>query len=75
VLRTHDGYEWIYVLEGRLRMVLGEHDIVMGPGEAAEFDTKNPHWFGSAAAVRWRSSACSASTANASTGERGQSRP
>jgi len=48
VLRTHDGYEWIYVLEGRLRMVLGEHDIVMGPGEAAEFDTKNPHWFGSA---------------------------
>jgi len=48
VLRTHDGYEWIYVLDGRLRMVLGEHDIVMGPGEAAEFDTKNPHWFGSA---------------------------
>ena len=48
VLRTHDGYEWIYVLAGRLRMVLGEHDIVMGPGEAAEFDTKNPHWFGSA---------------------------
>lgn len=50
VLRTHDGYEWIYVLAGRLRMVLGEHDIVMGVGEAAEFDTKNPHWFGSAGA-------------------------
>jgi transcriptional regulator with XRE-family HTH domain len=48
VLRTHDGYEWIYVLDGQLRMVLGEHDILMGPGEAAEFDTKNPHWFGSA---------------------------
>ena len=47
-LRTHGGYEWIYVLEGRLRLVLGEHDIVMGAGEAAEFDTKNPHWFGSA---------------------------
>ena len=47
-LRTHGGYEWIYVLSGRLRMVLGEHDIVMGAGEAAEFDTKNPHWFGSA---------------------------
>ncbi|EAR24016.1 putative regulatory protein [marine actinobacterium PHSC20C1] len=46
-LRTHGGYEWIYVLEGRLRLVLGEHDIVMGTGEAAEFDTKNPHWFGS----------------------------
>lgn len=47
-LRTHDGFEWIYVLDGRLRVVLGEHDIVMGPGEAAEFDTRNPHWFGSA---------------------------
>ncbi len=46
VLRTHGGYEWIYVLQGRLRLVLGEHDIVMGSGEAAEFDTKNPHWFG-----------------------------
>ncbi|HEY4267400.1 MAG TPA: XRE family transcriptional regulator [Galbitalea sp.] len=48
VLRTHGGYEWIFVLTGRLRLVLGEHDIVMGAGEAAEFDTKNPHWFGSA---------------------------
>ncbi|MFY9713844.1 MAG: XRE family transcriptional regulator [Microbacterium sp.] len=47
VLRTHPGYEWIYVLDGRLRLILGDHDIVMGPGEVAEFDTKNPHWFGS----------------------------
>lgn len=45
--RTHSGYEWIYVLSGRLRLVLGEHDIIMGTGEAAEFDTRNPHWFGS----------------------------
>ena len=46
VLRTHRGFEWIYVLQGRLRLVLGEHDIIMVSGEAAEFDTKNPHWFG-----------------------------
>lgn len=46
--RTHTGYEWIYVLSGQLRLVLGEHDIVLGVGEAAEFDTRNPHWFGSA---------------------------
>lgn len=50
VLRTHDGYEWIYVLSGRLRLILADHDIVMNAGEAAEFDTKNPHWFGSAGA-------------------------
>lgn len=47
-LRTHEGYEWLYVLSGQLRLVLGEHDITMGPGEVAEFDTRLPHWFGPA---------------------------
>lgn len=46
--KTHDGYEWLYVLNGRLRMVLGEHDLILTPGEAAEFDTRVPHWFGAA---------------------------
>jgi len=46
--RTHEGYEWLYVLSGRLRLVLGEHDLVLTPGEAAEFDTRVPHWFGPA---------------------------
>ncbi|GAA2285513.1 hypothetical protein GCM10010145_54940 [Streptomyces ruber] len=46
--RTHEGYEWLYVLSGRLRLVLGEHDVVLTAGEAAEFDTRVPHWFGSA---------------------------
>jgi transcriptional regulator with XRE-family HTH domain len=45
--RVHEGYEWLYVLSGRLRLVLGDHDLVLGPGEAAEFDTRVPHWFGS----------------------------
>lgn len=44
--RTHEGYEWLYVLSGRLRLLLAEHDLVLGPGEAAEFDTRLPHWFG-----------------------------
>jgi transcriptional regulator with XRE-family HTH domain len=47
-LKTHDGYEWLYVLNGRLRAILGEHDLVLRPGEAAEFDTRTPHWFGGA---------------------------
>ncbi|MFD6948623.1 XRE family transcriptional regulator [Nocardiopsis sp. TSRI0078] len=46
--QTHEGYEWLYVLNGRLRVVLGEHDLVLSPGEAAEFDTRVPHWFGAA---------------------------
>lgn len=45
--RTHEGYEWLYVLSGRVRLVLGEHDVVLAAGEAAEFDTRVPHWFGS----------------------------
>ena len=45
-LRTHEGYDWAFVLNGRLRLVLGEHDLVLEPGEAAEFDTRTPHWFG-----------------------------
>ncbi|WP_134732643.1 helix-turn-helix domain-containing protein [Amycolatopsis nivea] len=47
-LRTHDGHEWLYVLRGRLRVRLSDHDFIMGPGEAAEFDCHIPHWFGTA---------------------------
>lgn len=42
-LRVHDGYEWLYVLTGRLRLRLGEQDLVLTRGEAAEFDTRVPH--------------------------------
>jgi transcriptional regulator with XRE-family HTH domain len=44
--KSHEGYEWMYVLSGRLRLLLGEHDLELGPGEVAEFDTHVPHWFG-----------------------------
>jgi len=48
--RTHEGYEWLFVLSGSLRVVLGETDIVIGPGEVVEFDTRVPHFFGRATA-------------------------
>jgi len=44
-LQAHDGYEWLYVLSGQLRIVLAEHELVLKAGEAAEFDTGVPHWF------------------------------
>jgi transcriptional regulator with XRE-family HTH domain len=47
-LRTHEGYEWMYVINGRLRLLLGEQDLVLSAGEVAEFDTRVPHWFGCA---------------------------
>lgn len=46
-LKTHEGYEWMYVISGKLRIVIGDHDLTLGPGEVAEFDTRVPHWFGS----------------------------
>jgi transcriptional regulator with XRE-family HTH domain len=50
-LQVHEGYEWLYVLSGQLRIVLGEHDLLLRAGEAAEFDTRVPHWFGRAGAA------------------------
>ncbi|MFE9571685.1 helix-turn-helix domain-containing protein [Streptomyces sp. NPDC006692] len=46
--QTHEGFEWLYVLSGRLRLVTGVRDLTLPPGEAAEFDTSLPHWLGSA---------------------------
>jgi transcriptional regulator with XRE-family HTH domain len=44
--KTHDGYEWMYVLSGRLRLLLGPRDFVLSAGEVVEFDTRVPHAFG-----------------------------
>jgi transcriptional regulator with XRE-family HTH domain len=48
--RAHDGHEWIYVLSGHVRVLLGDQDMVLGPGEVVTFDTTVPHWFGSTGA-------------------------
>lgn len=45
--RVHDGYEWLYVLSGRMRLIIGDSDQVLEAGELAEFSTSDPHWFGS----------------------------
>ena len=42
--RSHEGHEWLYVLSGEVRLVLGDEDLVLRPGEAAEFSTWMPHW-------------------------------
>ena len=45
-LPTHEGQEWLYVLSGRLRLILGSDEYLIDPGEAVEFSTWTPHWFG-----------------------------
>jgi quercetin dioxygenase-like cupin family protein len=41
-LQGHEGYEWLCVLSGRLRLVLGPSTVVLRPGDVAEVDTHVP---------------------------------
>ncbi|GAB3168627.1 XRE family transcriptional regulator [Myceligenerans halotolerans] len=47
-LATHAGHAWLYVLAGKLRLILDDDEHLLGPGETAEFDARTPHWFGPA---------------------------
>lgn len=46
--RRHEGYAWMCVLVGQVRLVLADTRFSLGPGDAAELDTRTPHWFGAA---------------------------
>jgi transcriptional regulator with XRE-family HTH domain len=41
--RVHPGHDWFFVLEGRVRLSLGDREITVETGEAAEFATMTPH--------------------------------
>ncbi|MER5771258.1 helix-turn-helix domain-containing protein [Streptomyces sp. NPDC001985] len=43
LVRTHPGEEWLYVLDGRLRLTLGETVHELGPGDSAHYDSLTPH--------------------------------
>ena len=41
--RIHPGHDWLFVLSGRLELTLGERQVIVDTGEAAEFSTMTPH--------------------------------
>jgi transcriptional regulator with XRE-family HTH domain len=43
--RVHPGHDWFFVIAGRVRLLLGEREIIVESGEAAEFTTMTPHAF------------------------------
>ncbi|MFD5429876.1 helix-turn-helix domain-containing protein [Streptomyces sp. NPDC127084] len=43
LVRVHPGEEWLYVLEGRLRLGLGDTVHELDPGDSAHFDSLTPH--------------------------------
>lgn len=45
-LHVHEGHDWIYVLTGHLRLILGADDLTIEAAETVEFSTWTPHWFG-----------------------------
>jgi quercetin dioxygenase-like cupin family protein len=42
-LNTHPGQEFDYVLSGRLRISIGGHEMVLGPGDSVYYDSNEPH--------------------------------
>ncbi len=42
-LAKHDGQEFVYVLEGKLELTLGEKKFALSPGDAAYFIGEIPH--------------------------------
>ncbi|MDR1421116.1 MAG: cupin domain-containing protein [Treponema sp.] len=42
-LNTHPGQEFDYVLEGRLFMSIGGHEMELGPGDSVYYDSSEPH--------------------------------
>jgi transcriptional regulator with XRE-family HTH domain len=41
--RVHPGHDWFFVVEGRVSLSLGDREITVETGEAAEFATMTPH--------------------------------
>ena len=41
--QVHPGHDWLFVVTGRVRLSLGEREIVVETGQAAEFATLTPH--------------------------------
>jgi transcriptional regulator with XRE-family HTH domain len=42
-LASHPGREYGYVLEGRLRIQVGDEEVELGPGDAIRFGSRIPH--------------------------------
>lgn len=41
--QVHPGHDWFVVIEGSVRLLLGDRELIVETGEAAEFATMTPH--------------------------------
>lgn len=42
-LNTHPGQEFNYVLEGRMQIIVGGHEVILETGDSIYFDADRPH--------------------------------
>jgi quercetin dioxygenase-like cupin family protein len=49
---THDGQEFIYVLEGEMKVQVGDQTELLHPGDAIYYDSSQPHLVKSAAGTK-----------------------
>ncbi len=42
-LNAHPGQEFNYVLEGQLKICIGENELILNPGDSVYFDSAIPH--------------------------------
>lgn len=43
VPNSHAGQEFDYILEGVMRLVVGEHEVILGPGDSVYYNAHMPH--------------------------------
>jgi hypothetical protein len=53
--QVHPGRDWFYVIEGTARLLLGDRELLIEEGSAAEFSTMTPHWIGGHGGPDWKS--------------------
>ncbi|NLB91449.1 MAG: helix-turn-helix transcriptional regulator [Clostridiales bacterium] len=40
---SHDGHEFDYILKGTMRIVVGDHEVILQPGDSIYYDSTLPH--------------------------------
>ena len=42
-MSSHEGQEWDYILKGKLRVIIEEHEVVLSEGDSVYYDSGKLH--------------------------------
>jgi quercetin dioxygenase-like cupin family protein len=43
MVNSHPGQEFNYMLEGQLKIIIGDNEVILNPGDSVYFDSALPH--------------------------------